>query len=283
MLMNLKNVDKNGITSTIETLTPSQCKNFLERNSHNREVRPATVRLYSKQMKNSEWEINGEPIIIADNGDVMDGQHRMLACIDADIPFTTLVVRNINRSMFHTIDTGKVRNGSDVLTINGLSPEIARTCSTASAFCLTFDAFGTTNSGAHGTYLTTPAKRSDWVLKNQRIITIAEKIHSFGRYRLLSAGQIAFLWFFMEKQNMDATNDFFEGFLSGANLAENDTRLILRTRLESQKSASRKWDARAKMGATIRAWDWFCRGRSTKYPNNIFHDLSNAFDLLKRR
>ena len=97
----------------------------------------------------------------------------------------------------------------------------------------------------------------------------------------MAAGDMAFIWFFMERKNYEDTQEFFDGILSGANLSLKDPRLALRQKLESFKSAQRKWTRLAKIGGAIRAWDWYCRGKDVMYPANMFRDLESAIDLLK--
>lgn len=279
--MNLKTAIP-SIETHVVTLNPEDCRWLLKNNSHNRHPARQTVQLYADQMKRGTWRLNGEPIIIADNGDVMDGQHRLLACIDADMSFETLIVYNIPRDTFDTIDTGRGRNGADVLTINGLSPETARICAAAAGLCIVFIKSGSIGQGSLNQYLITPSKRARWVEMNQSIIDIAEKIQSYGRSgRIMSAGELAFLWFFMESKNKECTEKFFAGFLSGAYLGENDPRLAMRQKLESFKNSRNRWNRKTKICAVIRSWNWFCRGKAAIYTNNMWRELDSALDLIR--
>ena len=270
------------INAKVVTLTPTKCRLLLERNAHNRKPSAPTIKLYADQMQNGSWQLNGEPIIIADNGDVLDGQHRMRACVESGTPFQTLIVYNVPRDSFGTIDTGKTRNGADVLTIStGMKPEKARICAAAAGKCIDFSMTGTLQESAHVRAMSTPDKRATWIMEHPRIVGIVDTIMEYGRPgRIIAAGDSAFLWYFME-QKSDLTYDFFDGFLSGINLSEHDPRLALRQKIESSNRSTSRLHKSAKIGSVVRAWDWYVRGKETVYHSNYFRDLNTALTLLK--
>lgn len=107
-------------TKVIE-LTPSIAKGFLANNSNNRRVRKEQVAKYANDISNGNWLLNGETIKIAENGEVLDGQHRMLAVIKAGKSIVTLLAYGLPNNVFTTIDTGKPRSSSDVFYIDGIN------------------------------------------------------------------------------------------------------------------------------------------------------------------
>lgn len=58
----------------------------------NRRTYNDNIRKYAKQMKDGKWRLNGEPIIVDDQGCCVNGYHRLSACIEAGVPFRTLLV-----------------------------------------------------------------------------------------------------------------------------------------------------------------------------------------------
>lgn len=109
------------ITSQVVTITPELAKEYLTHNFRNRALNEGTVKFYASQMKRGLWQLNGEPIIFSSNGELLDGQHRLSACILADTPFASVVERGITPEAFMTIDTGKTRAASDIFTIEGIT------------------------------------------------------------------------------------------------------------------------------------------------------------------
>lgn len=52
----------------------------------NRRTYNDNIRKYAKQMKDGKWRLNGEPIIVDDQGCCVNGYHRLSACIEAGVP-----------------------------------------------------------------------------------------------------------------------------------------------------------------------------------------------------
>lgn len=121
---------KNGSTSldvTIETITPEVAKKYLGENRGNRKISDTVVDQYATDMRNDAWLLDGTAIIFDKLGVLRQGQHRLTACVKADKPFTTLVVRGVERQSQIVMDTGKKRLMSDVLHfegVKGYAPQI---------------------------------------------------------------------------------------------------------------------------------------------------------------
>ena len=93
---------------------------LLTLNSGNRRVNRRKVEQLASQMRDGEFENTGEPIIISREGIVNDGQHRLLAVIQADATVEMDVRFGIPRKAFTKTDTGAARTASDVLSIKGV-------------------------------------------------------------------------------------------------------------------------------------------------------------------
>ena len=92
----------------------------LQLNSANRRVNARKLGQLVAQMKAGSFENTGEPIIIAAEGILNDGQHRLLAVIESDAVVDMDVRFGIPRKSFSKTDTGAGRTGGDVLAIRGL-------------------------------------------------------------------------------------------------------------------------------------------------------------------
>jgi len=102
-----------------ETITPKRAVEYLESNTRNRKVRARTVSFYARHIAEGEWEPNGESIIFAEDGTLLDGQHRLLACVEAGKSFKTLVVRGCSNDAFLTIDQSIPRSAGDIVGLSG--------------------------------------------------------------------------------------------------------------------------------------------------------------------
>lgn len=106
-----------NFTHTVETITPETAKKYLATMVVNRKRSLNHTNFLARQMQEGKWKLNGESIKFNTDGQLCDGQHRLEACILANTPFQTLVLRNCNPDDFTTYDTGKVRSASDVISI----------------------------------------------------------------------------------------------------------------------------------------------------------------------
>lgn len=102
-------------------ITPSLAELMLETNVRNRRVSERHVDVLSQVLTARDMRLNGETIIFSSDGCLLDGQHRLLACVKAGVPFDGLVVFGISPKAFNTIDSGKSRGTSDVLGLSGVS------------------------------------------------------------------------------------------------------------------------------------------------------------------
>ena len=103
------------INAQIERITPEIATALLESNHDNRKVSDTIVNQYASDMAAGRWKMTGQPIIIADNGSLNDGQHRLWAVMKSGAAVDMLVIRGTTRDSRDAIDTGKARSSGDVL------------------------------------------------------------------------------------------------------------------------------------------------------------------------
>lgn len=106
--------------TTPELITPEKAELWLTNNYHNRPVRDALVREYARAMSEGRWIANGETIKIGSDGSVIDGQHRLWACVKSKSHFYSYIIHGLDSSVFDTIDQGKARTAGDILAIDGV-------------------------------------------------------------------------------------------------------------------------------------------------------------------
>lgn len=256
--------------SRFVTVTPSQAAAWLRRQEllvaqdadmRNRNVKEDKVKLYARDMAAGDWQPNGEPLIFAANGRILDGQHRLLACVEAEKPFRTLVVEGIAHEAMKTIDTGVVRTMGDQLTIGG------KVGGSRLAAAL----------GAIYRWDLTRQNGFDWSARPTRLELWAtlEKHPDLERFvsragkkieALMSAGLAGALWYIFDKQDAELAAAFFQALIEGDALKADDPVFLLRERLirERQQAAIRRVKLNTTMAYTselvVRAWDATRRG-----------------------
>lgn len=99
----------------VATLTPKMCEMILnDLNPNNRPLRKGAAERYALDMKAGSWQLTHHGIAFAKDGNLIDGQHRMFACIEADTPFKTMVTVGLDEAALEAIDVGIRRSDADV-------------------------------------------------------------------------------------------------------------------------------------------------------------------------
>lgn len=86
----------------------------------NRKMNTTTIARYAEAMRRGEWHLNYEPLIFSDKGVRLNGEHRLHAVVAAGVPLTTAVVVGAPAHTFSSMDTGRRRSTTDILTIAGV-------------------------------------------------------------------------------------------------------------------------------------------------------------------
>ncbi|HEX3990413.1 MAG TPA: ParB/RepB/Spo0J family partition protein, partial [Acetobacteraceae bacterium] len=80
----------------------------------------SAVAAYAQAMQSGEWVLNGMPLIVSRKGVLLDGVQRLYACIEAAVPFVTVLAENVSDDTVHTIDQQRRRSFSGVLETRGI-------------------------------------------------------------------------------------------------------------------------------------------------------------------
>lgn len=108
-----------GVQIFAADMTPEVASELLGNNPSNRTISDRNSSKITRQITNGEWQFNGDAIRLTEDGTMIDGQHRAVACISANTPIRVLVVWGVPAETQDTIDTGKSRTLTDILAIRG--------------------------------------------------------------------------------------------------------------------------------------------------------------------
>lgn len=105
------------------TITPDMAAVMMERNADdewkNRPHSEKGLRRYIASMKRG-WKLTGEPIIFSKSGRLINGQHRLMACIESECSFECLVVCGIDDDAFKFVDIGIARTAAHIFSIENI-------------------------------------------------------------------------------------------------------------------------------------------------------------------
>ena len=115
-----------NLEGKVVNVTPAVAENWLAHNTNNRNVSRVRVNAYAEQMKRGEWKLNGEAVVFGKNGELKDGQHRLMAVVQSGITVPMFTVFGVDDDIC-IYDRGRGRSTLDVLKIAGLDRRIALT------------------------------------------------------------------------------------------------------------------------------------------------------------
>lgn len=109
-------------------VTPAMAREWLERNTDNRPLRPGVVDGFLSAYRRGEWKITHQGIAFAKSGRLLDGQHRLTFI--SELPDKTVVPMNVSNELeedaFDCIDQGFKRTTSDLYGVSGGLVAVAR-------------------------------------------------------------------------------------------------------------------------------------------------------------
>lgn len=218
------------INATIQTIDVEDAEKMLRQNIHNRNLSKKTIETYAKEIKKGNWQINGEAIKIAKNGDLLDGQHRLHAIIRADNPIESMVISGLPNEVFDTLDQGKKRNITAFMGMNGVKNA------------------GVTASATRLLYIYTAAKKNRTIPMYKGSAGSAHDVLEFFEHhkeledsvvmvlslkgaRVCHSSLLSFVHYLMADIDREDADEFISKLITGESLEQHHPILVLREKL----------------------------------------------------
>lgn len=107
-------------TASVMRITPVTAENWLHHvHPRNRDFRPRKVRQYARDMKAGKFYVTDQAISFDVDRRLVNGRHRLVACVYSDATIEQLVMWNLPREAFLVIDGGLRRTTDDHFQIAG--------------------------------------------------------------------------------------------------------------------------------------------------------------------
>lgn len=249
---------RSPLHATVMTVTPALAQQWLDRNSKNRPVRKSRVAELAADMKAKRWMVNGETIIIAEDGDMIDGQHRCLACVESQTPFTTFVASGVSKESFATIDGGAKRTAGDVLGMDGVKyPHIV---SGAARIVAAYR-----DKKYDRIDLQSNAATVEFVNANPSIKRAASMVGARATLNMYgSLSTVAAVMYFAMQIDSDMAKRFLDGLETGEGLSRGSPILVTRNFFINAKTGKKSISKRQRFALLIKCWNAFYEGRTFK-------------------
>ncbi|QLY33287.1 hypothetical protein H0264_14545 [Nocardia huaxiensis] len=253
--------DSPGVPQIVQ-MDAAMARRELERNTNNRPVRLARVQQYLDDMNAGRWRFNGEAIKFAEDGQLLDGQHRLMALArTTGLVLPMLVVRNLPRDTQVTMDQGTKRSPADQLALAGLAGHSVTMVAAALRVYLVW-----MEGNLFGDVVRNPAPVSttkvvefaeaypDVVTRAERFATVATRV----KCRPAVACAVAIRLSEIDDQ---ATIEFIRLWDTGVGLDVGSPILALRERLDSIRTTRTRTSDRDFIGLIVAAWNHWRRGK----------------------
>lgn len=232
-----------------KTITPKMAAEMLRDNKYNRNITTRHVNRLAEEMKKGNWKLNGDTIRFA-KGRLIDGQHRLEACIKAGASFPAIIIYDLPDDVFDTIDIGKARSGADTLSTLGekntriVAAALRNLKNMASADDETLPDEKMTNSELVGLLALHPKIRNSATLITGKPIVRG----------LIPPGWAVALHYLFAQKEPAMADLFFDAIETGTNLSPTDPLYHLRQRLTTNRLTTAKLPVPHIVALMIKAW-----------------------------
>lgn len=122
-----KEIQKVAKGLKVETvmITPQIAESWLSKNIENRKMKKRLIDRLSNDLRTKKWRLTGDTIKFDTKDNLVDGQHRLTACVDTQESFPSLVVYGVATDTHDVMDTGISRSAGDLLAMHGVSYSLA--------------------------------------------------------------------------------------------------------------------------------------------------------------
>lgn len=240
-------------------IDPDFARILLEMNTRNRPKSASIIKAYAEAMKAGNWKLNGETIKVTSDGFILDGQHRLEACVLSGVAFDTYFVEVEDANSFDTIDIGHKRTGAHVLAIQGEANYAV--LSSALALLYQYEKKGRITKGSTRI---NPYAIEELLGKNPDMrISVNYACKYRNKSNLLSRSVCAFVHYIFSRIDADDAEKFMDQVMGGENLQRQDPAWAIRNRLMVEQTQRRHNILRNSFSIAllIKAWNLFRAGK----------------------
>ncbi len=250
----------------VETISPAKAIEWLKRNVNNRSKRKTHVVYLAGMMTAEEWVVNGESIKFDVKGNLIDGQHRLMAVVLSGASIKSLVVRELpasnlmssDVSVASTVDGGCPRTLNDHFSWRGLKNSATLSVATRWLFIVSQVSDGLRPR----TNVKFTRTMADKVLEESPgLIQVVETVLGHGKFVPISKAMASALYYRCGQIDAPLAETFWSGALSGENSNKSMPEFILRQKFEENRRSQQKQHSTTLIAFTIKAWNAKRKGK----------------------
>ena len=225
-----------NVKPEVQKIEPLEAKHILKHyNTNNRKPSKLISGKYAKDMLGGNWKMTGQSISFSVDGKLIDGQHRLMACVESGKPMETIVSYGVDPNSFDVTDNGKTRTNADVLDMLGYTDPNALAALVRSIIAYEQSGSPDTKKGKRfdGNNTITKSQIIDFL--NERP-DVADYVERYKKNNLVSVSIAAFCyWLFTETHDKSLAEEYLDKVFLGINLSENTIEYYLHRKLQRNK------------------------------------------------
>ncbi|WP_320055727.1 hypothetical protein [Desulfuromonas thiophila] len=268
----------NGKTSFV-FITPQVASEMLKNNKGNRPISPARADKYVQDMRMGNWKITHQGIAFDSAGNLIDGQHRLLAIVKSGKSIMMNVSYGLDADVFDVLDTGGNRSRADVLSIAGHPPRVARIISAAIPYCITYDAGFVPSKNFPRKHGNTNIATLEYFQFNAPLADSALFITKMPRRDAIIKESIAcFMHYQISKKHKDA-DDFIQQVLTGDGVTARTAVFEIRKMLIASRIGNHRMIEQVAINRIIAAYNYFHSGKNLSDPYQAINKIQSSSNV----
>lgn len=246
-------------------VTPKLAEEILNHNTFNRALRPGKVEQIARDIMAGLWKKNGATVVIAKDNVLLDGQHRLFAVIESDTPVPMIVVRNADKDVLPTIDTGISRNYSDYRKLsakgNGETFSYPNELSAALRLVQWYDTRWPAFPSGRGKGLPSHQELDAFLELHPGLPDRVAEVAAFSKLKKLgSAMTTAFVYAMAHQSHPEQAEQWLQ-ILKTGDAPINHPANVLREKLIGRQLSGKKLDTPTRLVFLIKSWNAFAQGK----------------------
>lgn len=238
-------------------ITPKRAEEILAKNTSNRKVNEAGVLFIKRAITSGQFKYNGESIIIAKDGTLLDGQHRLMACVQTDTPIDVELIEGVDNDVMPTIDTGTARTAAHVFQIMDIKNGAVVSAGIRNILTDIRLKRGIRKNGNRTTKISN-MEILDFYNENKELMDLlgAFSVHqvNIGTKLITSSKLMALVYLLSTISDGKIVIDFFREVLSGIRIRESNLAHLLRKKLIDNKISNTKFSEDIEIRLIIKAF-----------------------------
>lgn len=245
----------------IALVTPQKAAAYLKQNKSNRRLDPNLVDQYAADMKVRKWDLNAETMKFTILGELIDGQHRLHACVKSGESFWCVIAYGLPPGAMKNVDRGKSRSFTDRLGLE--YGDIHYTAQKAAVTRMLFDYYSDVQFSR-----VSDEQLMDTFRKYRKEISEAtEKVYEWRQVAgnsspmNLTSAIVGLILF--SKKDREKAEAYVEQLVAGEEISRADVAYHVRNRIiKYKRDSARNPNARDQFIMVVKGWNALRAGRS---------------------